>query len=161
MIFAQILAYVKKKAVILRAKLFMSMKIDSVHIAQLYEQYNFHWENLDPQVNLIAGINGSFKTTIINILNDILNVREPNYPLSDVIIKLNDGSSVDYYNAPLSLSQVGPTEKERRWFAEQLVGTDLGNMTDQEIGNLSTNISRYHILRGTSKIDQAEYKKNL
>ena len=137
------------------------MKINSIHIAQLYGQYNFHWQQLDPQVNLIAGINGSFKTTLINILNDILNVQEPNYPLSDVVVNMADGTMVDYYKAPLSISKVGPTEKERRWFAEQLTGRDLKNMTDQEIGNMSTHISRYHILRNGIKIETSAYKRDL
>ena len=137
------------------------MKIKSIHIAQLYQKYNFHWLHLDPKVNLIAGINGSFKTTLINILCDILNLQDTKYMLSDVIINLSDNIIVDYYSEPLSLRNVGPTEKERKWFAEQLTGQDLNNMSDEEIGNISTRIARYHIKQDGVKIDKADYKKKL
>ena len=151
----------------MQAKLFWSMKIDSVHIVQLYEQYNFHWENLDPQVNLIAGINGSFKTTIINILNDILTMQVPYYPISDAIITLRDGISVDYHRAFFSLSKENSTETERKSLAEQFIGEEIKYVANQKIDNgESTHISRfyvprYNIQRDNIKIDQADYKKNL
>lgn len=137
------------------------MKINSIHITQLYKQYNFHWQQLDPQVNLIAGINGSFKTTLINILFDILSAQEPNYPLSDVIIKLTDNYIVDYHSESVTFSQFGPTEKERRFIAERVTGRELKELTDEEIGKLRTRVSRYHFLYNDAKIEKNEYKKNI
>ena len=144
----------------MRAKL-ISMKIKSIRISQLYQKYNFHWMHLDPKVNLIAGINGSFKTTLINILYDILNIQDTKYKLSNAIINLSDNIIVDYYSEPLSLRNVGPTEKERKWFAEQLTGQDLKHISDEEISNISTRIARYHIKQDGVKIDKTDYKKIL
>lgn len=43
------------------------MKIKSIKIEKLYGKYDFDW-NLRSDVNIIAGDNGSYKTTLLNII---------------------------------------------------------------------------------------------
>lgn len=46
--------------------------IRSIDICNLWKKYNFHWELLNPDVNILIGINGSGKTTLFNIIDSIL-----------------------------------------------------------------------------------------
>lgn len=43
------------------------MKIKSIKIEKLYGKYDFDWD-LRSDINIIAGDNGSYKTTLLNII---------------------------------------------------------------------------------------------
>ena len=42
-------------------------KIQKIEIRNIWGKYNFRWENLNPDVNILTGINGSGKTTFFNM----------------------------------------------------------------------------------------------
>ncbi len=42
-----------------------------IDICNVWKRYDFHWENLNPDVNILIGINGSGKTTLFNIIDSI------------------------------------------------------------------------------------------
>ena len=42
--------------------------IKSFHINNLWGYKNIHWDNINPDVNIIVGINGSGKTTLLNTM---------------------------------------------------------------------------------------------
>ena len=46
--------------------------IHSIEIRDLWQKYDFCWENLKPDVNILIGINGSGKTTLFNILDAVM-----------------------------------------------------------------------------------------
>lgn len=46
--------------------------IHGIEIWNLWNKYDFHWENLNPDVNILIGINGSGKTTLFNIIDSVL-----------------------------------------------------------------------------------------
>jgi len=50
----------------------MSNAIQSIEIRNLWRKYDLLWENLNPDVNILIGINGSGKTTFFNILDAML-----------------------------------------------------------------------------------------
>lgn len=50
------------------------MKIKKIIIEGLYNDVNFSWELL-PKVNIISGINGSFKTTLLKVFNHLCNAQ--------------------------------------------------------------------------------------
>lgn len=43
------------------------MKIKSIKVEKLYGKYDFDWD-LRSDINIIAGDNGSYKTTLLNII---------------------------------------------------------------------------------------------
>jgi len=47
-------------------------KIQKIEIRNVWGKYNFRWEHLNPDVNILTGINGSGKTTFFNILDAML-----------------------------------------------------------------------------------------
>ena len=50
------------------------MKIKQIIIKGLYNDVNFSWQLL-PKVNILSGINGSFKTTLLKVFNHLCNAQ--------------------------------------------------------------------------------------
>lgn len=50
------------------------MKIQNIDVYGLYKNINFRWK-LNPKVNILSGKNGSYKTTLINIINNLCRAR--------------------------------------------------------------------------------------
>ncbi len=50
-------------------------KINTIEITNLWGRYNFKWD-LNDDVNILTGINGSGKTTIFRIIESIFNASE-------------------------------------------------------------------------------------
>ena len=50
------------------------MKIRQINIKGLYDDVNFNWK-LQPKVNILSGINGSFKTTLLKVLSRLCNAQ--------------------------------------------------------------------------------------
>lgn len=46
--------------------------IHSIEVRNLWKKYNFRWDDINPDVNIVIGINGSGKTTFFNIMDAIL-----------------------------------------------------------------------------------------
>lgn len=69
--------------------------IKSFYINNLWGYKNIHWDNINPDVNIIVGINGSGKTTLLNKMYDYFNsnVRESATYVQD------KGSYVTRYNS--------------------------------------------------------------
>ena len=59
------------------------MKIKKINGHSLYGELNFKWE-FDSQVNILAGINGSYKTTLLNIIKQVTNHEDVAYPTPEV-----------------------------------------------------------------------------
>lgn len=50
----------------------MKNVIRSIEIRNLWNKYDFFWDNLNTDVNILIGINGSGKTTLFNIIDSVL-----------------------------------------------------------------------------------------
>ena len=71
------------------------MKIKKIKVYSLYGNMDFEW-NFDEQVNILAGINGSYKTTLLNIIKQVTNHEEVNYPVTSVEAEYTDGVKLTY-----------------------------------------------------------------
>lgn len=82
--------------------------IKDVEIIGLWGKYDISWKNLDPKVNVLIGINGSGKSTMLRVLYCFLDDKEffpqDRVNLKNVKITFDTGFSVEYqspYRIPL------------------------------------------------------------
>ena len=71
----------------------LNNKITAVEIRKLWNIYNVDWHTVNPDVNIIVGINGSGKSTILNSTYNCLNKPEEvtsNFFLSYMSVKVDD-----------------------------------------------------------------------
>ena len=71
------------------------MKIKKINIYSLYGSMDFEWE-FDEKVNILAGINGAYKTTLLNIIKQVTNHEEVTYPVTSVEAEYTDGIKLTY-----------------------------------------------------------------
>lgn len=72
--------------------------IHRIEIRNLWRKYDFLWENLKPDVNILIGINGSGKTTLFNIIDAIMRADVKRLKLYGVEVKIGiDNYSVDFH----------------------------------------------------------------
>jgi len=78
------------------------MKIKELTIKGLFDEYNFHWElnaNTDHDVNILAGQNGSFKSTILDTIYTYIKdfqSRDIDKYLLNLSISFTDGYEYTY-----------------------------------------------------------------
>ena len=72
------------------------MRITSLEIDHLYGQYCGKIE-FDAKVNILAGINGSFKSTILQLLHDLTMQRQPSLELDKAVVNYADALRVYFY----------------------------------------------------------------
>jgi len=73
--------------------------ISKVEIFNLWKKYDIEWE-LNPDVNILAGINGSGKSTILDLICAPLTVgqltKEHDRDVNEIIITLNNGKRITF-----------------------------------------------------------------
>lgn len=81
-------------------------KIQKIEIRNIWGKFTLRWEHLNPDVNILTGINGSGKTTFFNVIDALLSadtkrLRQYNIEVEAVI----DGDTIEYSKdcAPASL----------------------------------------------------------
>lgn len=143
-------------------KLLSNMKINSIKIEKLYGKYDFYW-NLHENVNILAGDNGSYKTTLLKILasmcepdnlSDYLNVKS-------VLVKMTDGVVVKYrsfHDSLLRLKKESETDELLKELVAK-VSTDLKTGEDKSLADLTLNASIIALRKANAKISTTEYKK--
>jgi len=74
--------------------------IKNISINNLWNEYNIRWEELNPDINILVGINGSFKSTLLRILSAVL---------------ARDFKSLEKYGKELSVCIEFDNEEYIRW----------------------------------------------
>lgn len=81
------------------------MKIKELMIEGLFDEYDFHWNlnaNTDHDVNILAGRNGSFKSTILDTIYTYIKETQSidkNKHISSLRISFTDGYKYTYENS--------------------------------------------------------------
>lgn len=137
------------------------MKIEKLHIDKLYGKYNFDW-TFDDKVNILAGINGSFKSTLLNIIKQMCMVEHSEYDLSHVYTSFSQGYQLDYFRT--SLKPSFDTPEKQKDFIEKLKEShpdmDLP-ISEGDYGKLNFIISHFSQQKDGKKISEDEFKKEI
>lgn len=139
------------------------MKINSIKIEKLYGKYDFYW-NLNKDVNILAGDNGSYKTTLLKILAsmcepdnfaDYLNVKSVVMDMTgDVIIKYRS-----FHDSLLRLKKESEEDELLKELATK-VSSDLKTGEDKSLADLTLNASIIALRKANAKISTAAYKES-
>lgn len=72
--------------------------LHNIEIRNLWKRYDFHWENLNPDVNILIGINGSGKTTLFNIIDAMMMGDVKRLKGYGVEVEMTVGNKTAVYN---------------------------------------------------------------
>lgn len=80
------------------------MKIKSIKIEKLYGKYDFDWD-LRSDINIIAGDNGSYKTTLLNIIASLCEPKSvpERHILKGATLEMTENISVKFRISDLTL----------------------------------------------------------
>ena len=137
------------------------MKINSIRIEKLYGKYNFYWE-LNKDVNILAGDNGSYKTTLLKIIasmcepdnfDDYLNVKS-------VVMEMTDDIIIKYRSFHDSLLRLKKESEEDELLKELAtkVSSDLKAGEDKSLADLTLNASIIALRKSKVKISTATFR---
>ena len=72
-------------------------KIEKIEIRNIWRKFTLRWERLNPDVNILTGINGSGKTTFFNVTDALLSADVKRLRQYDVEAEaVIDGEAVEY-----------------------------------------------------------------
>lgn len=80
--------------------------IHSIEIRNVWGKYNFRWDNLNPDVNIVIGVNGSGKTTFFNIIDSIFSANVKQLKLYGVEVTVKVGDYTVEFNGKTSASEL-------------------------------------------------------
>lgn len=76
----------------------MTNVIHCIEIRNLWNKYDFFWDNLNADVNVLIGINGSGKTTLFNIIDSVLRADVKRLKMFGVTVCIEfDEGKVEYH----------------------------------------------------------------
>ena len=91
--------------------------VQSIEIKNVWHKYDFVWENLNSDVNILIGINGSGKTTLFNIIDAMLLADTKRLKGYGIHVKIQiDGRKVEYIpgmSATLLKTAIGPIKYQK------------------------------------------------
>ena len=102
-------------------------KVHKVIVKKLWNKYDFNWNNLNTDVNILIGINGSGKTTLFNIIDAVLTADVKKLKSYKVDVELTIDDTVINYNPKMKLTEL----------ATQLVGVNYQKISTFDIPNSS------------------------
>lgn len=134
------------------------MKIKKITVSSLYGEMNFEWE-FDDKVNILAGINGSYKTTLLNIIKQITNQEKITYPVASIEAEYTEGIKLTYIrqisdvknllaNRESNKVVIDKIEKEH---PEWVSGNDSTN-------NIHITVVSYRIEQNGQRLDMVKYE---
>ena len=139
------------------------MKIKSIKIERLYDKYNFEWK-LREDVNILAGDNGSYKTTLLKIIAALC---EPDYipevfGVKSASANMYDGVNVKYRSFRDSLLRL-KKESEADELLNELatkINADINGQDEKSLADHTINASIIAIRKNGNKITTSTFKQN-
>lgn len=139
------------------------MKLKNIKIEKLYGKYNFEW-SLSENVNILAGDNGAFKTTLLRI---VAAMCEPDYIPEEFGVKsasadMYDDINVKYRSFRDSLLRL-KKESESDELLNELatkISADINGQDEKSLADHTINASIIAIRKNGKKISASSLKKD-
>ena len=137
------------------------MKIKSIKIERLYDKYNFEWK-LREDVNILAGDNGSYKTTLLKIIAALC---EPDYipevfGVKSASANMYDGVNVKYRSFRDSLLRLKKESDELLNELATKINADINGQDEKSLADHTINASIIAIRKNGNKITTSTFKQN-
>ena len=147
-------------------------KIEKIEIRNIWRKFTLRWERLNPDVNILTGINGSGKTTFFNVTDALLSADVKRLRQYDVEAEaVIDGEAVEYARGTSAAARKarleggtsrtistfdGPLRDRRKMGREE--SPLLGELKEivYSVGENANSFSDYR-LRATNFPEQAEH----
>lgn len=139
------------------------MKIKNIKIERLYGKYNFEW-NLRKDINILAGDNGSYKTTLLKIIAALC---EPDYIPEDFGVKsasadMYDDVNVKYRSFRDSLLRLKKDAESDEMLSELAtkISADIKGQDEKNLADHTINASIIAIRKNGKKISASSFKQD-
>ena len=134
------------------------MKIKELLVEKLYGKYNFNW-TFDDRVNIIAGKNGSFKSTLLNIIACVCRAEHVTNDLNRARIRFTDEYVATFQKMSLNSSLDTPEKKEDFLVKMKQAHPDLQIPYDKnEYKKIKIILTHYNFSKGKEKIEEETFK---
>ena len=133
------------------------MKIERIQIQSLYGELDFNWE-FDNKVNILAGINGSYKTTLLNIIKRVTNHEDIGYPVSCVEANYTDDVKLTYIRRERNIKSILDDPNANRVIIEMLQKEHPDWFSGDDVQNVQLAIISYLEEKNGKKLEKRDYE---
>ena len=133
------------------------MKIKKLKVHSLYRELDIVWE-FDQQVNILAGINGSYKTTLLNIIKQVTNHEDISYPVLAIESEYTKGIKLTYVRRESDVKSLLENREANRVIIDMLEKDHPEWLTDDNGHNVQLAIVSYNEEKDGKKIDKKSYE---
>ena len=134
------------------------MKIKKLIVNSLYGELDFNWE-FDDKVNILAGINGSYKTTLLNIIKQVTDHESIAYPVSVVEANYTDDIKLTYIRREKDIKSILDDPNANRVIIEMLQKEHPDWFAGDDVQNVQLAIVSYFEEKNGKKLDKREYEE--
>ena len=137
------------------------MKLKNIKIEGLYGKYNLEWEFRE-DVNILAGDNGSYKTTLLKIIAALCEPEHipENFGVKSAVVNMNDGTKITYRSFRNSLLKLKKESESDELLSELAtkINADVNGLDEKKLADHTINASIIAIRKNKTKIAASTFK---
>ena len=132
------------------------MKIQELFVEKLYGKYNFSW-TFDDRVNILAGRNGSYKSTLLSIIAHICRAEHVDNDLNRVRIRFSDDLVATFQKMSLNSTLDTPQKKEDFLMKIQQTHPEM-NIPENDYDKIKIILAHFHASKGETRIEEEAFR---
>ena len=132
------------------------MRIKKLFVEKLYGKYDFNW-TFDDHVNILAGRNGSFKSTLLSIIAHVCRAEHVNNDLNRVGIWFTDDCVATFQKLSLNSSLDTPQKKEDFLKKVKLAHPEM-DIPENDYDKIRIILAHFHASKGEARIEDEEFR---